>query len=112
MYLRSRQLLLGLRLASIMIIFCLILPIIVQLNKINNKLLGIYKLIPISDIIIIEESSLLFILNNFEDSSVSRSNEIEQPLTIKNGSLAENYEDIPLNNNKSTLPLLSGSYYG
>ena len=77
MYLKSRQLLLGLRLASVMIIFCLILPIIVNLGKINNRLLGIYRLIPISDIIIIEESSLLFILNNFEDSSVSKSNQID-----------------------------------
>ena len=49
-YKTERQIILSLRLVSVMIIFVLILPIIVKLDKINNRLLGIYKLIPIDDI--------------------------------------------------------------
>ena len=64
-YLKSRELLLGLRVMSIGIVFCLILPIIVKLNKVNGRLLGVYKMIPISDIRIIEEGSVGFIEQNF-----------------------------------------------
>jgi hypothetical protein len=39
--------------ASIMVIFLIIIPIIIKLNKISHTLLGIYKLIPLEDIEII-----------------------------------------------------------
>jgi hypothetical protein len=82
----DRQIILGLRLVSVMIIFILILPIIIQLDKINLKLLGIYKLIPIDDIKMLEQNSWRFLTNNFEDSSMANkhiNNDIEfEPIKI------------------------------
>lgn len=75
-YLRNRQILLALRIVSVMIIFFLILPIIIMLDKINHKLLGIYRLIPLDDIRIIEENSEKFLNKNFEDSYTSKLKEV------------------------------------
>ena len=45
-----RTILLGLRIASVLIIFLVILPVIVKLDNTNTKLLGLYRLIPLSDV--------------------------------------------------------------
>lgn len=49
-YEQTRRILLGLRITSILIIFVVILPVIVKLDRINVKLLGLYRMIPTTDI--------------------------------------------------------------
>ena len=73
-----------------MIIFCLILPIIVKLNKTNKKLLGIYKMIPLEDIGVIEEESWKFITSSFEEISLK---EKERHGREENGSEVSKFAD-------------------
>lgn len=49
-YETTRRVLLGLRITSILIIFVVILPVILKLDRTNVKLLGLYRMIPQTDI--------------------------------------------------------------
>lgn len=95
-----------------MIIFCLILPIIVKLNKTNKKLLGIYKMIPLEDIGVIEEESWKFITSSFEEFSLKGK---ERHGVEENGSEVSKFaDDFSLQNinvRSNVLPLVSDVTY-
>lgn len=66
-YTSTRLILLGLRILSLLIIFLVILPVIVKLDRTNNKLLGLYRLIPISDVIEVQRKCEGFLASHFEE---------------------------------------------
>ena len=68
------NILLGLRFTSIMVVFCLLFPVILKLDKTNRRLLGIYKLIPLQDIRTMQDNLEKFMAKNLEVSN--------QPKTI------------------------------
>jgi len=66
-YTTTRSILLGLRVASVLIIFLVILPVIVKLDSTNSKLLGLYRQIPISDVVEVQHKCEEFLINHFEE---------------------------------------------
>jgi len=66
-YTATRCILLGLRITSVLIIFLIILPVIIKLDSTNSKLLGLYRLIPLSDVVEVQHKCEQFLVNHFEE---------------------------------------------